>query len=100
MTEINKYLKHVVSINVVTYLSGSRTVAASVSVPAFITQRNVVDKDVGGDHESTETVVYLKASQAVSEQDEIVVDGFARPIKRIWPARNLRGIHHKRVILS
>ncbi len=100
MTEIDKYLKHTVDINTVTYAEGSRTVVVVSDVPAFITQRRRVYRDAAGDHEESHTVVYLKATQAVTRQDELVVDGETRPIKDIHKPRNLVGVNHIKVFLS
>lgn len=100
MTEINKYLKHTVDIVTVTYAEGSRTITTALGIPAFIAQRRRIVKDVAGDHEESETVVYLKASQTIARQDEITFDGETRSIKSIWKPRNLKGVNHIRVTLS
>lgn len=99
-TEINKYLKHLVDINHITFAEGSREVVSETNVPAFIAQRRRLAKDSAGDHEGSRTIVYLKISQTISMQDEVVVDGFTRSIRGINKPRNLAGIRYLRVFLS
>ncbi len=98
--EINKYLKHLVDINTITFSEGSRTITTVTDIPAFITQKRRVIRSAAGDREESHTVVYLKSSQTITREDELVVDGETRPVKDIHKPRNLAGIKYIKVFLS
>jgi len=100
MTEIDQFLKHTVSINTVTFSEGSRSITTVDDIPAFITQRRRLGRSVAGDSEESHTVVYLKATQTITREDEIIFDGETRPVKDIHTPRNLAGVMYKRVFLS
>lgn len=97
---IDSYLTHLVDIVAITISKGERTEVTTTNVPAFITSRREVIHDSRGDRLASKTVVYLRPDQALTEQDEIIVDGQQRPIAGISRARNAVGIYHLTVTLQ
>ena len=98
---IAHYLTHEVSIVTVTTSLGSRSTVVTTGVPAFIESRRVIVADAAGDHVQSDTIVWLKPDQAISEKDEIYVDGQNRNIRRINRVRMKNGdIHHLEVELA
>ena len=98
---ITHYLTHEVDIVAVTMTLGSRTVSTTTGVPAFIESRRVVETDAAGEHVESDTIVWLKPTQTISEDDEILIDGMNRPIRRINRVRQKNGdIHHLEIELS
>jgi len=100
MTDIHSidiYLVHTIDINHITIADGDRSVSTETDIPAFIIDREEVSRSVSGDFRDTSnisqsTYVWLKPDQALSMQDELVVDGSIRPVLRIEKPRDLRSV--------
>jgi hypothetical protein len=100
ISSITSYLTHTVDVVAVTISSGSRSTVTTTGIAAFIAQRRSVRRDVGGDHEASETIVYFEPDQSLSLQDEIIIDGKTRPVKKILPARDDTAIRFLRVLVE
>jgi len=97
---IDQYLKHTVTIGRVTMTAGVRSVVETASVPAFITNRIKVITDNTGAHTLSETIVFLKPTQTIGEDDVVTFDGVTYPVGRIYKARDFTGVHHLEVKLG
>lgn len=97
---IKPYLTHLVDIVTVTISKGERTETTATDVPCFITSRREVIRDVSGDRLASKTIVYFNLDQAITESDELIIDGEQRAIELINRPRNAVGIHHKTVTLQ
>ena len=102
---IDFYLTDTVTINRISISRGQRSISVVSSVPAKITNRTEVVRGTSGDQIGASdvsfraTVVYLKPDQAIGLEDEIVVDGETKPVKRIERVRDGVGIRFLRVFL-
>lgn len=94
--DIDQYLTDVVDIRHVTLVRGSRVVTTDLNVASKITQHDTIIRDISGNIRGTDrrTVVYLKPSQSISVEDEVILDSIARPVQRIEKIRDDVGIHH------
>jgi len=97
---IDTYLTHLVDIVTVTISKGEREEVTTEDVPARITSRREIIHDSRGDRLASKTVVYFKPDQAVTEQDEVIVDNQQRAIAAIVRARDAVDIHHLEVTLQ
>jgi hypothetical protein len=100
---ILSHLNHTVSVVHITKESGTRKITSTdTGVAACVRVAKTIVQDQYGDHLAVATIVYLKPSQTVGDEDELIVDSVQRPISRIVPARSSRSneIKFKKVILK
>jgi len=97
---IDKYLTHTITIVQVTMAKGVRSTVEVTNVPAFITNREGIVRTGSGNFAQSDTIIFLKPSQAITKDDEITFDGITHPVMEIKRARNAQGIHHLEVTLG
>ena len=103
--EIDYYLVHTVDINHITASRGDITYTTETDIPTRIVERTEVTRGSSGDSIGTSdvafrvTILYFKPTQSIGFQDEIVIDGVTKPVRRIELVRDAVGIRFKRVFI-
>lgn len=97
---IDSHLVHTVDIVHVTMARGDRSVTITSGVSACVASVSDVHRDASGIHYETNTLIFLKPDEVITEKDEIIVDGKYRPVAGIEYCRDSTGIHHIEVKLA